>query len=72
MKKMIKLQGLDCGHCAAKIEDSVKKINGVLSVSVNFLTQKMELEAPDEKFDDVLSEAKKIINKVEPDISIKA
>jgi copper chaperone CopZ len=72
MKKFIKLQGLDCGHCATKIEDAVKKIDGVISASVNFLNQKMELEASDEKFDAVLSEAKKLIKKIEPDISIQA
>ncbi|GBG55894.1 cadmium transporter [Sporomusaceae bacterium FL31] len=72
MKKIIKLEGLDCGHCATKIEDAVKKIDGVMSASVNFLNQKMVLEASDETFDAVLNEAKKLIKKIEPDISIKA
>ena len=47
MKKTIKLLDLDCGHCADKIQNAVKKIDGVTSVSVNFLGQKMVLEAPD-------------------------
>ena len=47
MKKTIKLLDLDCGHCAAKIETAVKKIDGVTNVSVNFMNQKMILEAPD-------------------------
>ncbi|MDU4960395.1 MAG: heavy-metal-associated domain-containing protein [Sporomusaceae bacterium] len=71
MKKTIKLQGLDCGHCAAKIEEAVKKLDGVTSASVNFLNQKMALEAPDERFDAILDEAKKLIKKIEPDISIQ-
>lgn len=58
MKKTIKLIDLDCGHCADKIQNAVKKIDGVTSVSVNFLGQKMVLEAPDDKFDAVLAEAK--------------
>ncbi|MFQ7397253.1 MAG: heavy-metal-associated domain-containing protein [Neglectibacter sp.] len=37
MKKTIKLIDQDCGHCADKIENAVKKIDGVTSVSVNFL-----------------------------------
>ena len=45
MKKTIKLLDLDCGHCADKIQNAVKKIDGVTSVSVNFLGQKMVLEA---------------------------
>ena len=41
MKKTIKLIDLDCGHCADKIQNAVQKIDGVTSVSVNFLGQKM-------------------------------
>lgn len=62
MKKTIKLLDLDCGHCAAKIETAVKKIDGVTNVSVNFMNQKMILEAPDDKFDAILTEAKALIN----------
>ena len=61
MKKTIKLLDLDCGHCADKIQNAVKKIDGVTSVSVNFLGQKMVLEAPDDQFDAVLAEAKTLI-----------
>lgn len=49
MKKTIKLIDLDCGHCATKIENAVKKIDGVTNVSVSFIKQKMDLEAPDDK-----------------------
>ena len=42
------------------------------SVAVNFLGQKMVLEAPDEKFDAVLAEAKALIKKIEPDVTVKA
>lgn len=63
MKKTIKLLDLDCGHCAAKIETAVKKIDGVTNVSVNFMNQKMILEAPDDKFDAILTEAKALIKK---------
>lgn len=72
MKKTIKLIDLDCGHCAAKIENAVKKLDGVTSVSVNFLNQKMVLEAPDDKFDGVLAEATALIKKIEPDVTVKA
>ena len=71
MKKTIKLLDLDCGHCADKIQNAVK-IDGVTSVSVNFLGQKMILEAPDDQFDAVLAEAKALIKQIEPDVTIKA
>ncbi len=72
MKKTIKLQNLDCANCAAKIENAVKKLEGVTDVKVNFLSQRMELEAPDDKYDSALSEARKIIRKIEPEVIIKA
>ena len=71
MKKTIKLLDLDCGHCAAKIETAVKKIDGVTNVSVNIMNQKMILEAPDDKFDAILTEAKALIKKIEPDVTVK-
>lgn len=72
MKKTIKLIDLDCGHCADKIQNAVQKIDGVTSVSVNFLGQKMVLEAPDDRFDAILNEAKALIKKIEPDVTVKA
>ena len=71
MKKTIKLIDLDCANCAAKIENAVKKIDGVTNASVSFMAQKMTLEAPDDKFAQVLEEAKTLIHKLEPDITIK-
>ena len=47
MKKVFRLENLDCAHCAAKIEDAVRKMEGVTDVSVNFLSQKMVLEMRD-------------------------
>ena len=71
MKKTIKLQDLDCANCAAKIENALNKLEDVTSAKVNFLSQKMELEAPDDKFELILGEAKKLIKKIEPDVTVK-
>ncbi len=70
MKKVFKLEELDCAHCAAKMEDGIKKIDGVISAQVNFLSQKLVLEAEDEKFDAILAEAQKVCRKIEPDCRI--
>lgn len=70
MKKSIKLSGLDCANCAAKLEDAVRGLEGVEAVSVNFLTQKMMLEAEDSRFAAVLEAAKKIIAKLDPDVEV--
>ena len=70
MKKTFELEDLDCAHCAQKMQDAIAKIDGVDSVIVNFLSQKMTLEAADEKFDDILKQAIKTIKKVEPDCTV--
>ena len=45
MKKTFKLLDLDCAHCAQKMEDGIRKLDGVQKVTVNFLSQKLTLEA---------------------------
>lgn len=70
MKKKFKLDEVDCANCAAKMEDAIRKIDGVKEVSVNFMTQKMTLEAEDESFEEILDEACKVIAKVEPDCEV--
>lgn len=70
MKKTFKLIDLDCANCAAKMEDAVKKINGVTNASVSFMGQKMTIEADDARFDDIVKEAVKVCKKVEPDCEV--
>ncbi len=70
MKKKFKLQDLDCANCAAKMEDSIKKIDGVNDASVSFMTQKMMIDADDARFDDIMKEVVKVCAKVEPDCKI--
>lgn len=70
MKKTFKLIDLDCANCAAKMEEAVKKIDGVTNASVSFMSQKMTLEADDARFDDIVKEAVKVCKKVEPDCEI--
>lgn len=68
MKRTIKLQDLDCANCAAKVEAAIAKLPDVTDVKVNFMGQKLILEAPDDRFDAVLAEAKKTANKIEPEL----
>jgi len=70
MKKKFKLDEVDCANCAAKMENAISKIDGVNEVSVNFMTQKMTLDADDDRFDQVLDEACRVIAKVEPDCEV--
>lgn len=70
MKKTYRLENLDCAACAAKMEAAISKLDGVESVSVNFIMQKLTLEAPDERFDDIMKKAVKLCRRVEPDMEI--
>ena len=70
MKKKFKLEDLDCANCAAKMEDAVKKIEGVNDASVSFLTQKMMVDAADDKFDDIMKKVVSVCAKIVPDCKI--
>jgi len=67
MKKVYKLQDLDCANCAAKMEAAISKISGVQKATVNFMMQKLTLEAEEADIPRILDEAEKAIKKVEPD-----
>ena len=57
MKKIIKLEGLCCANCAAKIEEGVKKLDGVNSASLSFMTQRLIMEVEDGKEDELVEAA---------------
>ena len=71
MKKTFMLEDLDCAHCAAKMEDAIHKLEGVNKATVNFLAQKMTVDAVDDRFDEIMQEIVKVCKKVEPDCEIK-
>lgn len=71
MKKSFVLEDLDCANCARKMEEAIAKIDGVASVNVSFISQKMTIEADDTVFDDIMKKVVKTIKKVEPDCKVK-
>jgi cadmium-exporting ATPase len=72
MKKAFKIRELDCAHCAQEIEEAAAKVDGVNKIRVNFLSERMTLDADDARFDEVLGEIKKIIKTIEPDAVLEA
>ena len=70
MKKKFKLQDLDCANCAAKMEEAIKRIEGVADANVSFMTQKMTIEAEESRFDEIMKEVVSVCRKVEPDCVI--
>lgn len=70
MKKRFELTDLDCAACAAKMEDAIKKIDGVNGATVSFMAQKLTLDAEDARFDAIMDEVVRVCRKVEPDCVI--
>ena len=70
MRKVFKMEDLECANCAAKMKDAIAKIDGVNSVNISFMTQKLTLDAEDERFDAILDAAQKAISKFEKDCVI--
>ncbi|HIR78460.1 MAG TPA: heavy-metal-associated domain-containing protein [Candidatus Egerieenecus merdigallinarum] len=66
MKKTYRMKDLDCANCAAKMERAIGKLDGVSAVSVNFMTQKLTLEADEERFEAIVEEAGRICRRIEP------
>lgn len=70
MKKVYKMEDLDCANCAAKMERAIHKIDGVNAASVNFLTQRLAIEADEERFEQIMDNVVKVCRKVEPECRI--
>lgn len=70
MRKIFKLDEIDCAVCAGKLEDAIKKLDGVEDAKINFLTQKLTLVADDADFDTVLDAVVKLTASIEPDCEI--
>lgn len=70
MKKIYKLEELDCANCAAKMEEAISKIEGVESANISFMTQKLTICADESNFDSIMKKAAKAVKKIEPDCRI--
>ena len=70
MKKAFKLDEIDCANCARELQEGLATLEGVTSVSVNFMTQKLTLEAADAEFEDVLQRVIDYAEEAEPDCEI--
>ena len=71
MKKTFAIE-VDCANCANLCEGAAAKVDGVVSVTVNFMTQKMIVDfadGADEK--KVLKAIFKACRKIEPDFNIE-
>ena len=61
---------LDCANCAAKMENAIRKIDGVQDATVSFMSQRLTVEADESRFEEILDKIVKVCKKVEPDCQI--
>lgn len=70
MKKIYRMENLECASCAAKMEDAISKLDGVNSVSISFIAQKLTIDANEELLPKIMKKAEKIISRIEPDCEV--
>lgn len=67
MKAKYKIEGLDCANCAAKIEEAISKLDGVNSVRVSFLSEKVKFDLADDiDLEDLIAKSNEIADNIEP------
>ena len=70
MKKLIKVENLDCANCARKLEEKLQKLEGVNDCKVSFMNQKITIDIQDDKSDEIFEEIIKVCKTTEPDMKI--
>lgn len=67
MKKKFKVEGIDCPNCAAKIEKMVGELEGITSSKINFMAEKLTVEAEENVLAGLLETITKTVKVVEPE-----
>jgi Cd2+/Zn2+-exporting ATPase len=70
MKKAFLLKGLDCPNCSAKIEKDVGAIGGVVSSSVNLMSQTLTISLDEAFAGDILEQVSVIVHAHEPEVEV--
>lgn len=70
MQKTYIIENLDCANCAAELENALRKVEGIGSVSVSFMTQKLVIDFTAEDITSIMKEVRRIATKIEPDSEI--
>ena len=68
MKMVCKFSGIDCAVCALKLEEKIKKLDGVISCNINFLAERVDLEVENK---DVFKKIVEICRDFEEGVTLK-
>ena len=70
MEKYYSISNLDCAHCGAKIEEAIRKLEGVESAVLNFPLKKFKIKG--EVTDELLARINEVANSIEAGVVISA
>jgi Cation transport ATPase len=71
MKFNYKLENLGCANCASKMEDAIRKMDGIDSVKIIFMTTRLTIEADESRIAELEEKIEKTIRKIESDVKLK-
>ena len=71
MSCKFKIKGLDCANCAAELERAIQKVDGVESVSISFMTERMEIDYGSNNKDEIMKKIRKVVRREEPDVELE-
>ena len=70
MIKSYKIENLDCANCARKMEERARKVHGVDNVTINFMTEKIKIDADSALFPFIVDDVEKVCQQIEKDVEI--
>lgn len=68
MRKIYQIKDIDCANCALKIEDAVKKMDGITDVHLDFARESLAVEGDLKRID--LKMIQDVASKVEPSVKV--
>ena len=70
MKKVYKVENVDCAHCAMAMQNFILKVDGVESATLNFLTKRLTSELDESRIDEIMVEVEKACKKVDREVYV--
>ena len=70
MIKKFEMENVDCANCAAKMEEGIKKLEGVKDAQINFLTQRLIIDTEVEDIRTLMKKVLKVCRKIDADVEI--
>lgn len=68
MRKVYQIKEIDCANCALKIEDAVKKMDGIQDVHLDFARESLTVEGDSKSI--LLTKIQDVVNQVEPGVKV--